>query len=151
MNEPTVEPPPVELPDEPSDKPPCTKLVFHFDINPVDFYHHTDTNYYGFCPGTSAYLDTSLDNLGLGNTYKNFRTDPGNGLGITATFKPKPNAERGAGGIDSSIDQNLDTTLYDDLDINNSSNFTTNNCADIGLGKEYYKALVKWYTQTTPS
>ena len=104
MNEPTVEPPPVELPDEPSDKPPCTKLVFHFDINPVDFYHHTDTNYYGFCPGTSAYLDTSLDNLGLGNTYKNFRTDPGNGLGITATFKPKPNAERGAGGIDSSID-----------------------------------------------
>ena len=58
-------------------------------------------------------------------------------------------AERGAGGINSGIDENPDTALYDDLDINNAFVFTINHCANTGLGNEYSQALVKGHTQTT--
>ena len=124
-------------------------MVFHFDTNPVDFCLDTDIIYYGFCPDTSAYLETSLDNLGLSNTYDNLKTDPGNGLGITAPFKLKSRAERGAGGIDSNIDENSDTTLYYDLGINTAFDFIINRCADTCLGNKYSQALVKGHTQTT--
>ena len=131
MNKPPVGHPPVEFPDE----PPYTNLVFHFDTNPdVDFFLYTDTNYYGFCPSTYSYLDTSLDNRRLGNIYKNLGTDPDNGLGITAPFKLEPSATRSARDIDFGIDENPNTALYDDLGINNALNFTINHCVDTGLG-----------------
>ena len=93
----------------------------------------TDTNF-GCCPGTNAYLDTNLDDISLGNTYKNFGTDSDNGLSITAPFKlnNRPSAELGAGSIDSGIDENLGTALYDDLRINPVFDFTINYCADTG-------------------
>ena len=90
---PPVEPPPVEPPVEPPDEPPYTELVFNFGTKHVDFCLVVHTNYYGFLSGISAYFDTSPDNLGLSNTYKNVGTDPGNGLDSTALFKPKPSAE----------------------------------------------------------
>ena len=135
MDEPPVEYSPVE---SSHDKTPYNNLPFHFDTNPdVDFCHDTDTNYYVFCLGANAYLDTSLDDLKLGNIFKNLGIDPGIGIGITAPFKLKPSNERGAGGIDSGIDENPDTALYDDLGINTTFDFTINHCADTGLENKY--------------
>ena len=123
MNELPIEPPPVELPDEPP----------------------------GEHPGTDAYFDTNLDGLGLGNTYKNLGTDLGNGLGIAAPFKlnDRLGSEFGAGSIGSDIDENFGIALYDDLGINTVLDLTINHCADIGLGNEYSQVLVKVYIQTT--
>ena len=64
---------------EPPDEPPDINLMFCFDSIP----NVADSC---FCPDTNTFPTINLDNLGFGDIYEKLGIDPGNDLGVTASF-----------------------------------------------------------------